>query len=291
MRSWRGKWLNVLAMIAVVLAPVGGVRARRSGAGPKRGDAYELTLIRDTAQRESRGGTSTSHDEDTLIERVVEVRADGLELEYDLPSASPDRASEWHFPARVFRPSRGPMQLLNRAELEARVDGWLKGGGLSRANCGKLIFTWTAIRIDCDPQSVIKMIERFDLTSLEAREGATYVDPNAVGPAPLGRGSSERTFAAEMAVNPDAVRRGRAETDVGVANLMQKPLTLEEALRERARDTVSGTISVVFEVDPAGDVRRRTTVAKVEIGRPDGRMENQTTTETLERRLIPRRGS
>lgn len=287
------KWLSFLATVAVLLAPIVGVRAQPSRAEPKRGETYELTLTRDMAQRDNRGGTASSHDRDTLIERVVEARADGLVLEYDLPkdATAQQRASEWHLPARVFKPALGPMQLLNHAELEARIDGWLKSGGMTRANCGQLIFTWSAFRIDCDPQSVTGMVQRFELMSFEVREGASYLDPNARGPARLARGSSGSTLVAEMAVDPDAVRRARAATDLGVAELMRKSLTLEEALRERARDTVSGTISVTFETSPAGDVQRRTTVTRLEIGRPDGRLESQTTTETLERRLVPPRNS
>lgn len=282
------KWLSFLATGTVLLAPVHGVRAE-----PKRGDSYELTLTRDMAQRDNRGGTSSSHDQDTLIEHVVGTRADGLELEYDFPkgATAQQRKSEWHFPARVFKPSHGPMQLLNSVELEARIDGWLQGGGLTRANCGQLIFTWNAFRIDCDPGSVIRMIQKFDLTAFDVREGASYLDANASGPATLAKGSSGPTLVAEMAVDPEAVRRGRAETDVSVSQLMRKSLTLDEALRERAKDAVSGTISVAFDLGPAGEVRRRTEVTKLEIRRPDGRVENQTITETLERRLIPRRDS
>lgn len=282
------KWLSFLATVAVLFAPVEGCGAQPSPTEPKRGDTYDLTLTRDMAQRDNRGGTASSHDQDTLIERVVEVRADGLVLEYDFPkeTTAQQRASEWHFPARVFKPALGPMQLLNHAELEARIDGWLKSGGMTRANCGQLIFTWNAFRIDCDPQSVTGMIQRFDVTSFKVHEGASYQDPHARGPARLTRGSSGQTLVADMAVDPDDVRRAGAETDVGVAQVMRKSLTLEEALRERAKDTVSGTISVTFETSPAGDVRRRTTVTKVEIGHPDGRLEAQTTTETLERRPV-----
>lgn len=286
------KWLSLLATVAVVIAPVHGVRADASHAEPKHGDTYELVLTRDMAQRESGGGTSSSHDQDTLIERVVEARADGLELEYELPrqATAQQGASEWHFPARILKPPQGPMLLLNGAELEGRIDGWLKSGGMTRANCGELIFTWNAFRIDCNPRSVIKMVQRFDLTSFDVREGAPYLDPNAAAPALLTRGSGP-TFVAEMAVDPDAVRRGRAETDVSVAELMRKSLTLDEALRERAKDAVSGTISVTFETSPAREVRRRTTVIKLEVRRPDGRLESQTITETLERRPVLRRNS
>jgi hypothetical protein len=52
---------------------------------------------------------------------------------------------------------------------------------------------------------------------------------------------------------------------------MNKPVSLDTALRERAREVASRTISVVFETDPAGNVRRRTKVTKLDITGPDGR--------------------
>jgi hypothetical protein len=181
--------------------------------------------------------------------------------------------------------------LLNGPELEARVDDWLKAAGWNRIVCGHWIFTWNTFRIDCDPQSVIKTVESFDLTSADLREGAPYQDPEAHAPGTLARkpaGSGGAIFAVEMPVDPDAVRRARAESDVVVGEIMKKPVTLDTALRERAKETVSGTISVAFEVDSAGSVRRRTKVTKLDIKRPDGR-ETETVIETLERRLISRR--
>jgi hypothetical protein len=91
-----------------------------------------------------------------------------------------------------------------------------------------------------------------------------------------------------MPVDPEAVRRARAESDVVVGEIMKKPVSLDAALLERAREIVSGTISVTFETDPAGNVRRRTKVTKLDIKGPDGRSETRTVTETLERRLISR---
>jgi len=70
----------------------------------------------------------------------------------------------------------------------------------------------------------------------------------------------------------DAVRRGRAESDVVVGEIMNKPVSLDAALRERATEIASGTISVEFETDPTGNVRRRTKVTKLEI---KGRMAGQ----------------
>jgi hypothetical protein len=97
------------------------------------------------------------------------------------------------------------------------------------------------------------------------------------------------TFAVELPIEPDAIRRARAESDVVTGEIMNKPVSLDEALRVRARESVSGTISVAFETDPGGSARRRTKVTRLHIAGPDGRTETKTVTETLERRLISRR--
>jgi hypothetical protein len=59
---------------------------------------------------------------------VTGVRANGLELLYDLPNSTTadERARIWQFPVQIFLPFGWPAQLLNGPELEARLDGWLK---------------------------------------------------------------------------------------------------------------------------------------------------------------------
>ena len=254
------------------------------------GDTYEISLDGTTSQRGTDGSTSSSHDRDTLIERVIGVREAGLELEYDLPAnaTAEDRARSWQFPARVFHPLHGPMQLLNRAQLEVRVDAWLKAGGIARAECGRWYFTWNAFRVECDPQSVIETLKAFDLDSVDLREGALYEDPKARDPAPLIRAASGGAFIAEPTVDPEAVRRERAEADIVVAELMKKSLTLDTALQAREKEAVSGTISVAFETGPNGVVTQRSKVTKLEIRKANGGVENQTITETVERRQISR---
>src|SRR5262249_40443007 len=129
---------------------------------------------------------------------------------------------------------------------------WLKAAGWSRTACGHWIFTWNGFHIECDPQSVIKTVEAFDLWSADVREGAAYQENAALGSGTLARkaaGSNGATFAVEMPVDPDAVRRARAESDVVVGEVMNKPVSLDAALRERAREIIFGTISVEFETD------------------------------------------
>jgi hypothetical protein len=146
-----------------------------------------------------------------------------------------------------------------------------------------------AFRIDCDPQSIIERIKTFDLRSHDLREGAAYQDAEALAPGVIARkavGPNGATFAALLEADPAAVRRARAEADVAIAEIMQKPVTLEAALGNRAKEQVSGTISVTFETDAAGNIRKRTKVTKLEIKRSDGTSESRTATETVERRNV-----
>jgi len=281
-----------MAVTAALLLQANNARCESPQFAPKIGDEYEISKRYETSQQASGGASSgSSRGRDTILERVIGVREGGLELEYDLPkdATAEDRARSWQFPLRVFRPSNGSMQLLNRPELEARIERWLKAAGLTRADCGRWIFTWNAFRIECDPQSVIKTVEAFDLRVVDLRAGASYQEAEARSPGTLTKkasGQNGSTFAVVMEIDPDAVRRARAETDVAVAEIMQKPVTLKAALRERARESVSGTISVTFDMDAAGNVRSRTKVTKVEIKGPDGRSESQVATEMVERRPV-----
>jgi hypothetical protein len=280
-----------MAIIVALLLAANNARGESPQSAPKVGEEYEITKSYETSQQTSDQSSGSSRGRDTILERVIRVREGGLELEYDLPkdTKAEDRARNWQFPVRVFRPSSGPMQLLNRPELEARVEGWLKAAGWTRAACGRWIFTWNAFRIECDPQSVIKTVEALDLRFSDLREGAPYREPEARGSGTLTRkaaGSNGETFAVAMEIDPDAVRRARAESDVAVGEIMQKPVTLDAALREHVKESVSGTISVTFDLDTGRNVRRPTKVTKVEIKGPDGRIESQTTTETVERHLV-----
>jgi len=279
----------LMAAIAALLLPAACGQLVKPA--PKVGEEFEISKRYETSGHASDGASGSSRGRETFLERVVGTREGGLELEYDLwkDATAQDRARTWQFPVRVFRPSTGPMQLLNGPELEGRLEGWLKAAGWTRAACGRWIFTWNAFRIECDPQSVIKILEALDLRFANLREGAPYQEAEARGPGRLTRtaaGPNGETFAVAMEVDPDVVRRARAESDVAVGEIMRKPVMLDAALRARANESISGTISVTFDTDAGGNVRRRTKVTKVETKGPDGRSESQTATETVERRPV-----
>jgi hypothetical protein len=281
----------LIALVVATLFPAINATAAAAQLRAHVGETYEITRINETSQQSNAQSTGSSYDKDTMSERVIAVRSDGVELEYDLPKATTkeDRDRQWQFPVRVFKPNRGPTQLLNRADVEARVGRWLKAANWPRTVCGHWIFTWNAFRIDCDPESVIQTIEAFDLRPADIRDGAAYTESAALAPGTLGRkstGPNGETFSAEMPIDPMAVHRAEAESDVVVGEIMRKPVTFEAALRQRMKEAVSGTILVTFELDPGGTVRRRTKVTKLEIKEPDGHSETRTATETLERRRI-----
>ena len=283
--------MRLMTMAAALLLPALAAGAEPVQTRPVVGDTYEITSDRESSQQSNEGSSGSSTDRDSLIERVVGVRDAGVELEYDLPenATAGDRDSSWQFPVRVFKPARGAPQLLNGPELEARVDAWLKANGMTRAACGQWIFTWNAFRIECDPQSVIKTIEAWDLAPDELRDGASYKDPKARASAPLTKkkgGPDGATFVAEMAVDPEAVRRERAESDIVVAQLSKKTLTLDAALLARSAEAISGTITITFETDSAGEVRRRAWVTRLEIKGPGPRIETEVVKHVMERRRV-----
>lgn len=288
MQSARMRFIGKLAVATALLLSSANAWAQAPINLLKVGEESEITKSYTTSDQGSDGSTSSSSGHDTILERVIGAREGGVELEYDLSrdATAEDRARSWQFPTRVFRPPSGPMKLLNRAELETRVDGWLKTAGWSRAVCGRWIFTWNAFRIECDPQSVIETIEEYDLRFTKLREGATYRDTMARQPGALTRTATSPTgeiYRALMDVDSDVVRRSRAESDVAAGEIMRKPVTLDAALRERAKESISGTISVAFDADSAGNVWRRTKVTKLETRKPNGVLETSTATEIVTR--------
>jgi hypothetical protein len=277
--------------VTALLLPAVVSAAETSPIEPQVGDTYEIALAKQTTQHGSNGSSGSTEDDDKIIERVINVRANGLELEYDLPNTSTanERASNWQFPARIFKPLSGSLQLLNGPELEARLDGWLKVTKLPRTSCGHWIFTWNAFRIECDPQSVIKTVDAFDLKAAGIREGALYLEPDTQSSGTISRkaaGPEGAILTVEVPVDSDAFHRARAEADVVTGEILRKPVTFDAALRERTKETVSGITSVVFEANSSGTVYRRTKTTKLDIKSPNGQSETETIVETLERRLV-----
>lgn len=265
--------IRFLALAALALP----LPALAQQTAPKVGDSFQI-LRQHQISQQSAGSSSTSSNSDAMIERVTAVKPDGLELEYDV---APGSDGGWQFPVRVFRPSHGAVTLVNAKELDSRVDAWLQANGLTRAACGRWVRSWTAFRIECDPQSVLKTVAGLQMEPEALKEGAPVSVPGARGTGALVR-KGDRRFVAELAVDPEAVRKERADNDIGAAEINGEKLAPDAARKAHAGEAISGTIIVTFDLDDAGRVGRRTTVTKVEI-KNGAQSETQTITEVLQR--------
>jgi hypothetical protein len=292
-RAKANRMLPLLALVAAMILPAHPACAQAAPDQARPGETYEIRRVADSASTstEMAGSSGSAHDQDALVERVIAVRDAGVELDYDLPNgtSADERASDWKFPVRVLRPPHGPLQLLNGAELERRVDRWLRGGGMTRQACGHWIFTWNAFPIDCDPQAAIPMLEPFILWPDALRDGASWQQEGSRAPVALRleRPSPGREiFVARMEIDPEAVRRTRVRSDLVAAEIMRRSLTPEAALQAHAAERISGTIVTTFEIDAPHHLRRRTTVTELEVRGADEGSEHSTVTETVERRLL-----
>lgn len=276
------------ALLALITFLLPGLATGQQASGDRVGDIYHIQM-RSVSETAGDGSSSSSRSSWALEERVVALRDDGVELEFDLPgdATQEDRVRNWQFPARVLSSSDGHLQLLNSSELETRLRSWLQLGGFTEAHCGRWIFTWNAFKIECDPQSVLATISPVNLR-LNVREGASYGEPAARGRVPLRAGERSAngvTLIAEMEIEPDFVRRERAESDVVVAEIVGEPITLESALQGWQRRQVSGTITTTISIEAAGSVSGLTRVTQITIVDENGSEERQTSTTSVERRL------
>ena len=282
-------WIGIIAGLTATLT----TSAAFAWVSPPKlavGEEHEIIVSYETSEWGSDGSSGKSSGHNGMLERVIAASERGLELEFDLPreATAEDRARVWEYPARVLQPSSGPMQLLNGPELDARLDPWLATAGFTRQMCGRWIFTWNAFRIECDPQSVIAAIEAINLLSVDLRDGAPYRHPGTIGSGNLARtseGPDGATFSVTLVIDADALRKSRAEADVVVGEILQRPLTLDAALRERSRETITGQVEITFNVDAAGRPTKRKVVTTLETLEFDGVTKTDRRTETVTRRV------
>lgn len=255
------------------------------------GDLYEITLQVHTEQK---AGTSSgsSNSNLSMIETVIATRVEGVELEFDLPedTSSEVRARSWEYPMRVLKAPGKPLELLNDVELIERVDRWLEVAGLQRSACGQWIFTWTAIKIECDPEAALNSLKGYDLRIADLSDGAMYNEPGTLGPVPLrltSSGLAGETFVAELELDPDLVRWQQAEAEIAIAQMTGLPqLTIEDAMRSWAKAEISGTIRTTIDVDTRGIVIRRTQVSNLQIVDDVRGHQHRSSTAILERKLV-----
>lgn len=284
--------LKSIALVAALLLPPAGAVAQEQTFQDRPGDAYELQLRSESSSESGDGSTGSSRSGGSMVERVVAVREDGLELEFDFSAgaSAADRARDWQLPARVLLRPDGSLVLLNEDDIRVRIDEWLTLGQIPREACGRWIFTWTAFKIECDPQSVLQTLEAYILRPQNLREGTQYREVGALAAVPFTTSPSDfggLTYTAEAQVDAASVRLARAETDVVVAEMIGgDPIVLEDALEALMAERISGTITTTFQTDVLGRVVRRTRVMILETLDGEGVLSQETRTLTVDRRPV-----
>ncbi|WP_017671764.1 hypothetical protein [Blastomonas sp. AAP53] len=101
-------WSNRVRLAPIILAAGLATSADASSIEVSAGHTFLITKRYETRQQSSNGNSGSSNGTDRIVEKVIAVRDDGIELEYDLPNDADAgaRAREWTMPARVFLASR-----------------------------------------------------------------------------------------------------------------------------------------------------------------------------------------
>lgn len=274
---------SLALLLALLLAPTCALAS-----GEKPGDEFRITLIHKSESEGDDGSSSSSGGGHEYLERVLDVRSNGVERVYDIPLEPSDegRLINWQFPVRVFEADDGSVQILNREELEQRRDAWLDAAGIAADACGSWYFTWIAFQVECDPDAVLEAIRAIRVQPKELSEGASFDHPAALQPGllkSLERNGSGSAYVAHMSVDPDYFHRAAAESDVVVGEIMREPISFEQAYARRITEPLTGMIEVVFEATADGRVWKRVTSIETIKTEEDGGIERSVSTETLER--------
>lgn len=288
-----GEGLNATARVfsrGVTLACLFGAALASAGVPDQAAPGTAFEIVHSYRTDETRNGVSGGYSQghSAVIERVIAQRDGGVELEYDEPDA--EKRRQWQFPVRVFKPATGAMQLLNAAELEARVDPWLAKANWTRDVCEQWIFTWNAFKIECDPASALEIVDGYGLWPDDLRDGAPFLMDGWLGPAPLRleRGEAgESIYRVTGTFDPAVLKLDQAKADVVIGRIVGKPVTEEQALAALAGTQFSGTVEVRFRVAPSGLVLERITQTETTTRSADGKEETGKRTSSLKRQRLP----
>lgn len=268
--------MKAIASYSFLVLIAGGLLSCKSAETPKSvdaasmnmgeiGDVFDLKLTRET-KSSGKGSSGNSRTGKTLTEAIIAYRDDGVVLEFDLPAGTDERTRlrSWQFPVRVFRAADGALSPENIDELQSRSEAWQERMKLDPAFCGKWVFTWTAQKIECDPQSAIEMIEPFMMWHGPLAADSLYKAPIGLAPVKFTAVPGEpagTVFTADMILDARAIIREKEEADAIMVDIMGERAP---GPRARAGETYKGTVSDIFTTDANGRIIEMTRVAKTQ---------------------------
>lgn len=269
-----------------LLIALASVSARADEAG----ESYYLKLSHEEESEDSGGGRSSSRGRDDLIERIIEITDEWRIVEYDLPLEPGEERKplNWQFPARFQIDAEGTATLLNAGDLAERNAAWRELAGVDESACGSWYFTWNAFKIECDPQSVLGILDRYDLDFGSLREGWQLAYPSTLAKAALRdctEEAEETTYCADYILDPEAIRQSRIESDKVVAQIMGEEAAGRTA-KDRSKEQIEGSLQLKLSVDDDGEVWKRVVTTSLTTIAEDGEIEISTSREELLRTRV-----
>ena len=291
------KYLNLSLSFAFLLGACSATAHTGQASWPESlsdqvGKTYKIVWTQSTETGGNAGSSGTSNSRNTLIETVLNATPNELILEYDMPDGTSDidRRRSWQFPARVRLTPDNKMTLLNAEDLKERNEDWLSWGNYDRRHCDMWLFTWTAQKIECDPNSVLEELEPLNIRRLDLKDGSAYASSMGFEPVILTEQSSDDgmiNLIAQPTLDSEKVRENRAKSNIIVAQILgEKAPTLEAELLKLQKETISGTIKVSYTLDEDGEPIKRVQINEITIINSDGDTETSKSTETVERKLL-----
>ena len=110
--------------ISLIFLFTTSLAAYASQNAPLVGDPSTSLIIYEaqTESKSSEGSSGNSNSRSTIVERIIGEREGGLELEYSFPKGDVPEIEAWKLPARVLNKPGSQIELLNKAEINARLE-------------------------------------------------------------------------------------------------------------------------------------------------------------------------
>lgn len=281
-----GVLLRLSAMVSLTAAAITPANANLA----KVGDKYFLKEETKSSYNKD-GSSGNSSGGGVLVEEVIEIRQDGWVVEYSLPEDTPDqqKLSQWQFPAKIFKRFSGEWEFLNEETAIARRDKWLSQSEIPKEACNSYVFTWTLVKIECDPNSAIGIAQSYDTGFCEFSKRSAITLFDGAMPVILEvteTGANGFSLEGKSSVDASYVIQADAKNDVIIAQINGDELSYSEALSAREKENVSGNINVSISSDINGCLEKKIISTDITKVAPDGQTEIRESTQILTRKLL-----
>jgi len=223
----------------------------------------QITYKRISKHESSTGGYGNSASHNAVLENIISNKDGFLEVEYSFANDVKWIFDEWKLPARVSINSDSTLDLLNRSEIEARLQRLIESSPKVKRYCGENALARHSIMIDCDIDDVLDTLQTYNLHLGELADGSMYLEQGVLRAEPLARkdtSGSQAIFVVDLNMDPahiredyeNNLRRSAAMT----GNTFESILASDLNLSEGETPVYAGKRTVTISTDLSGNVQK-----------------------------------